>query len=261
MTAKKVHTAMKKQMKKKVVKKMVVTKVTKTGSKLAPKGLAGLSAVVINLDHRTDRWNRISESLAEKVPWMKVSRLSAVNGKQNPPSDNDVTKSWTTGRLAKLFHWYRAKKCVMSPGERGCCASHIKAWQICASQHKPLVVLEDDAVIFKNFSQTVARAMAECPKDTGAIWLSCKDRGWAKRVSKTLMKPYFVWTTVGYVIWPHAAKKLLNMRPLDAPVDNFMAVKILDEEISAFTVRPAVVRQAATWNVGSDVPHSDDAAH
>lgn len=224
------------------------------------KGIAGLSAVVINLDRRPDRWKRISASLAERVPWLKVTRLSAVDGKANPPSFKDVTSSWTTARLAKLFHWYDTKKCTMSPGERGCCASHMEAWRICASKGKPLVVLEDDAVILKNFSATLCSALAECPKDTGAIWLSCKDRGWPKKVGNVLMSPYFVWTTVGYVIWPKAAKKLLSMRPLDAPVDNFMAVKILDKEISAFSVKPAAVRQAATWNVGSDVPHSDDGA-
>jgi glycosyl transferase family 25 len=257
-------TAMKKlQVKKKAVKKMVMTKVVmkKKVKTVAPKNLAGLTAVVINLDNRPDRWERIAKNLAEKVPWLSAKRLSAVNGRENPPSFKDVTKAWSTARLAQLFHWYRSKKCVMSPGERGCCASHIKAWQICADQNKPLVVLEDDAVVFKNFSEVVSRAVAECPKDTGAIWLSSKDRGSPKKVGKVLQKPYFVWTTVGYVIWPKAAKALLNMKPLDAPVDNFMAVKIMDEEISAFSVRPAVVRQAATWNVGSDVPHSDDAAH
>lgn len=242
-------------------KKRVVKKVVKNASTLAPKGLAGVSAVVINLDHRTDRWKRVSSSLAEKVPWLKVKRLSAVNGKANPPSTKDVTTSWSTAKLAQLFHWYRSKKCIMSPGERGCCASHLAAWRICASSTKPLIVLEDDAVIMKSFSKLVGDAVAECPKDTGAIWLSSKDRGLAKPAGKVLMKPYFVWTTVGYVLWPKAAKKLLSMRPLDAPVDNFMAVKIFDGDISAFSVRPAAVRQAATWNVGSDVPHSDDAAH
>jgi len=251
------RTRAKAAMKKKAVRPVKKT-ITKKGSKSAPKGLAGISAVVINLDRRPDRWKRISSSLAERVPWLKVERLSAVDGKANPPSFKDIAKSWTTARLAGLFHWYTTSKCTMSPGERGCCASHMNAWRICASQTKPLIVLEDDAVILKNFSQTLADALTECPKDTDAIWLSSKDRGEPQRAGKVLMKPYFVWTTVGYVIWPKAARKLLSMKPMDAPVDNFMAVKIFDGKISAFSVRPAAVRQAATWNVGSDVPHSDD---
>lgn len=244
-------------MKKSGVKKKELKKAQKRSS-LVPKGLAGISAVVINLDRRPDRWNRILRNLSEKAPWLKVTRLSAVDGKADPPSYKDVSRSWTTARLAKLFHWYTTKKCIMSAGERGCCASHMASWKICAKQSKPLIVLEDDAVILKNFGQSLSDALAECPKDTGAVWLSSKDRGAPKRAGKVLMKPYFVWTTFGYVIWPKAAKKLLSLRPMDAPVDNFMAVKIFDGDISAFSVRPAAVRQANTWNVGSDVPHSDD---
>ena len=46
---------------------------------------------------------------------------------------------------ASRFHWYREKVINMSPGERGCCASHLEAWRKCARSGKPLLVLEDDA--------------------------------------------------------------------------------------------------------------------
>ena len=75
------------------------------------------------------------------------------------------------------------------------------------------------------------------------------------------MAPDFVWTTVGYVLWPAGARKLLKLRPVNAPVDNFIAVHLRAGRLGGFSVRPGVVRQAQTWNVGSDVPHSDDAAH
>merc|ERR1719174_1455293 len=124
----------------------------------------------------------------------------------------------------------------MSPGERGCCGSHIKAWRIAAARKKPLLVLEDDAVAMPTFTSSLATAVAEAPKDTGMIFLSSKDRGYPKKVGEVLMEPSFVWTTVGYLIWPAAARKLLGMMPLDMPVDNWMAYHIQQGTIKAYSM-------------------------
>merc|ERR1719491_1293715 len=124
-----------------------------------PKFLARLKAVAINLKSREDRWKGLQKSIAKNAPWLKVERLDAVDGRVAPPPARDVAKQWSTARLAKLFHWYRPKKVAMSPGERGCCASHLRAWQRCAAGRAPLVVLEDDAVLLPGFTQTLAQAL------------------------------------------------------------------------------------------------------
>lgn len=227
----------------------------------APAVLRGIRAVVINLERRPDRWQKSQRSLARAAPWLPVTRLLAVDGKASPPATKDVTKKWSTARLAERFHWYVSKTIPMSPGERGCCGSHIEAWKLAAKQRKPLLVIEDDAVALKAFTSSLAQAVREAPKGTGAIFLSSKDRGYPKKVGKVLMEPSFVWTTVGYLIYPEAAKRLLKMRPLDMPVDNWLAYHIQMGAIKAFSLKPAGLRQAQTWNVGSDVPHSDDVAH
>lgn len=229
--------------------------------KAPTKKLEGVEAVVINLDRRPDRWQSVQRSLAKQAPWLPVKRLSAVDGKAAPPAVGDVSMKWSTARLSKLFFWYKPVTIKMSPGERGCCASHVAAWKLCARQNKPLLVIEDDAAALPSFTSTVAQAVKEAPKDTGMIFMSSKDRGSPKKVGKVLMEPEFVWTTVGYMVFPEAAKKLLRMRPLDMPVDNFLAWHIKEGAVKAFSVRPAAVRQAQTWNIGSDVPHSDDVAH
>merc|ERR1711924_195263 len=227
--------------------------------KQRPASLRGISAVCINLECRPDRWAGIQKSFAKHAPWMKFTRLNAVDGSQAPPSEKDVIAKWSTKRLAQMFHWYSSKTIKMSPGERGCCASHIKAWKIAAKQTKPLIVLEDDAVALPSFEKSLVQALKERPRGTGAIWLSSKDRGTPRRVGEVLMEPDYVWTTVGYVIFPEAARQFL--RPLDMPVDNIMAWHIKHGTVKAFSVSPAAVRQAQTWNIGSDVPHSDDVAH
>jgi len=222
--------------------------------------LGQMKAVVINLKSRPDRWEGLQKSAAKNAPWLKMERIDAVDGRVEKIPAGDICKKWSTERLAKLFHWYRPRTIDMSPGERGCCGSHLKAWRMCAKSGKPLLVLEDDAVVLPCFTSTLQQALKEAPKDTGAIWITSKDRGTRKRVGEVLMEPSYVWTTVGYVIWPHAAKAFMKLLPMDMPVDNFMAWHIKEGTVKTFSVSPAAVRQANTWNIGSDVPHSDDVA-
>lgn len=226
-----------------------------------PAALKGISAVAINLATREDRWLKVQKSVAKQAPWLRFTRMIAVDGRVAPPPKKDVDIKWSTARLASLFPWYKPTTCTMSPGERGCCGSHIKAWRQAAKGTKPLLVLEDDAVALPTFAGTLTQAVREAPRGTGMVFLSSKDRGYPKRVGEVLMKPGFVWTTVGYVIWPATARALLKMLPLDMPVDNFLAWHIKQGTIKGFSVRPAAVRQAQTWNLGSDIKHSDDAAY
>lgn len=222
--------------------------------------LAGLKGVVINLKSREDRWLGLQKTATKNTPWLQLQRLDAVDGRVSPPPAKDVCKKYSSARLAKLFHWYRPKTIPMSGGERGCCASHLKAWRQCASSNKPLIVLEDDAIILPCFTATLDKALKEAPQDVGALWLTSKDRGTRKRVGEVLMQPNYLWTTVGYVIWPVAAKAFIKLLPMDMPVDNFMAWHIKENTVKGLSVQPACVRQANTWNIGSDVPHSDDVA-
>merc|ERR1711924_208565 len=104
----------------------------------------------------------------------------------------------------------------------------------------------DDAVLLPGFTNTLNQALGEAPKDIGALWITSKDRGTSKRVGNALMQPSYVWTTVGYVIWPSAARTLVKLLPMDMPVDNFMAWHIKEGAVKTFSVQPACVRQANT---------------
>lgn len=73
--------------------------------------------------------------------------------------------------------------------------------------------------------------MEELPRQAGAVWLTSKDRGTRKRLGKVLMQPHYLWTTVGYIIWPSAAKSLIKLLPMDMPVDNFMAWHVKEDEV------------------------------
>lgn len=244
-----------------IVQKKQAKKAKQAVAAKTPDSLKGFRAVAINLKRRPDRWQKVLSSVKKQAPWLPFERMDAVDGAAAPPPLKEVTKKWSTRNLATLFWWYKTVTVPMSPGERGCCGSHINAWRMAAKSKKPLLVLEDDAVALKTFASSLLQAVKEAPKDTGMIFLSSKDRGSPKPVGKVLMEPDFVWTTVGYLIYPAAARSLLKMLPMDMPVDNFLAWHIKQGKVKAFSMKPAAVRQANTWNVGSDVPHSDDVAH
>lgn len=215
-----------------------------------------VSAVVINLHDRTDRWMHVTSNLTEYAPWLSFKRMEGVDGRTNPPSTEEVSQTWNTANMAALVSSYKPAILNMSSGERGCCASHIHAWQMASKMSHPLLVMEDDAIIFQNFTDGLRETMQEAPNDTDFIFLTNMDRGAPTLVSEMLMKPYFAWTTVGYIVYPAGAQKLLRMLPMDMPVDNWLAWKLHLGKLNAFSVRKTLFKQADMW-INSDVSHSD----
>ena len=203
----------------------------------APHNLADLSAVVINLRSRPDRWKRISKALAKRAPWLPAERLEAVDGRVDPPSESDVTRRWSTADIAAFCDWYYVKQLTMSPGERGCCASHVKCWQLCARRRKPLVVLEDDAVLwdrsgvqFPELCSRLIRAVEQLydvETEPVMLYVGCEVTQWrdSRRVVvegppvMKLREAEYLWQTSSYILWPAAAKELLSALDLEAPYE------------------------------------------
>lgn len=230
---------------------------------------APLLALVINLDRRADRWAGAQARLAalEATACLRIERFSATDGTTSGAVPEDtVVREWTTDRNARYDgrQGYRpGVKLRMTPGERGCAMSHVRAWREVASYGEgaaPLVlILEDDAVLAKNFARRLATALAAVPADVDVLYLGyIKGAPWRCKVAPGLYEAEYLWTTVGYVLWPRGARKLLSALPVDEPVDNFMAWQMATKRLRALAVVPALVDQEQEWDCGSDVPHSDD---
>lgn len=154
---------------------------------------------------------------------------------------------------------------TLSPGERGCASSHIRAWTHClelaqeAGYDRPLLVLEDDAAPTPEFRAVLRRALDAVPADAHVLYLGYSQAAdWRREVSPDVVEAEYVWTTVAYVIWPSGARYLLGSLPVDQPVDNWMAGHNASGGLKAYCTRPKIVRQAEPWNVNSDVMHSDE---
>jgi len=237
--------------------------------------LQQLSAIIVNLDRRSDRLEACVSKLNQACPWLPCTRFSATDGKAEVVSEEEVTLSWNTANNVRFQRmrairkgWddldsYLIKELDHSPGERGCSSSHIRAWRHClehaGTSEKPLLVLEDDALPVDNFTEILERAMKDIPNNAHILYLGySKGADWRGEISAEVAIAEYVWTTVAYIIWPAGARILLNRLPVDQPVDNFMAAACASGAINAYCVRPKIILQAEAWNVNSDVGHSDE---
>jgi len=148
----------------------------------------------------------------------------------------------------------------MSGGERGCAHSHLRLWRVCAERSTPTLVLEDDVHLTferngskgksngKVFTARLKQALEHVPSDFDVVYLGWS--GWRgghhyrwttypeDDVAKTCVrKAEYVWTTVAYVISPVGARKLLEQsKPMNQPVDNFMAWEASQGRLNSYVV-------------------------
>ncbi len=106
------------------------------------------AVVVINLDHRADRWAQIQSHLAPIVPVAKLHRLSAVRGVDLP--------GYGQGRL-----FGRTKRPTTWGGRGGCALSHRNALRLAAHNNwQQVLILEDDARFTQPLGGTLGSALA-----------------------------------------------------------------------------------------------------
>eukprot|EP00434_Breviolum_minutum_P040957 symbB.v1.2.036420.t1/scaffold5137.1/size30495/1 len=182
-----------------------------------------------------------------------------------------VGRRWTTAKnwkyVTRTFEGgkkcgYRVQELLLTPGERGCAASHVMAWRRCSACRKPMLVLEDDARPRRTFAAVLSKALKEVRGSSPhVLWLGyTKAAPWRRRVSPTVREAEYLWTTVAYILWPSGARKLLAELPVNQPVDNFMSNLVALRTLRGFATVPKLVTQAKGWNEDNDVVHSDEKA-
>lgn len=272
--------------------------------------LQNLKALLLGLERRSDRRKRCEDMLQREVPWLQYDFFPATDGQKDTIPDDEVAQSWNTknnslyGEYEDIFDkdgttLLHSKKEFedpgvvynFSPGERGCAHSHRRMWERAAEAEGPILILEDDVeLVFdrtcggkssgNTFLQRLELGMQEAAKRNIDVlylgWSGYRDGNYrhhkATRGKKNavLRKSEYVWTTVAYVIWPHAAKKLLEAaKPMNQPVDNFMAWEcregrldawvLLDEGDTNDTWAGGIVTQADFLG-DSDIKKSDGGA-
>lgn len=140
--------------------------------------------------------------------------------------------------------WERPLKKV----EVSCFLSHQKAWEIVYDTNKPLLILEDDALL-SNVTSELLLAVAHT-KNMDLLTLEVRGR---KKIVSKLATPLTDKMNVlelfqdrtgaaGYILWPSGAKKLLN-KAKSGKIGLADAFISSNYDLHAFQIEPAVVVQ------------------
>merc|ERR1719379_1052915 len=227
---------------------------------------------VVSLSNRYDRWDRMSirwngMMLMHPEVCIDMGRFDATNGAKDPIPLKLVTKTWNTARNRKYVGngtWYDKvdETLELTPGERGCAASHVRLWKKVANMQGPAILMEDDAIPVEGFATKLMQGLQDLPEDADLLYLgySKPDKSnWIRELPGTdLAQAEYVWTTVGYMIWPSGARKLLQRLPVDSPVDNYMSWASHEGVTNVYAFKTPVIKQELPWNLASDVEHSDE---
>lgn len=183
-----------------------------------------LPIVYINLD---------SHLLRRELMEAEFARLGLVGGRLSATLwsrlDADEQDRLYSAAMNRQTH-YRP----LANGEKGCYASHLRAWQgLLDSEEAALVVLEDDVVLHDDFG-AIIEAIGKQLRAGRASWdmiklmgRSSHRHGSKPNRTQPLMPGYELYrysripsSTAGYVISREGAKKLLSKRiPFGRPVD------------------------------------------
>ena len=202
---------------------------------------------VINLNRQPARWVKMEQELRHVLDWSGVElwnlteRYAAVDANhfmQEPLKDADIDPNYTLGDqlfvepqpLALPTRLELNSPIQMSRPEIAVARSHINVWrQVAASNHKHVLVLEDDVWFRSGFAPHLDQAWGEIEAEGDResnfdiLYLSYEEvkHGAPKTfLSSNVFRPVRgLWHLSGYVISREGAEKLLRLLPCRGPVD------------------------------------------
>lgn len=211
-----------------------------------------LPIAVINLAHRTDRWQAVSTRMAAvgldkliKVPAVEGAKLSLDAISPLLAQSADLVEN------APRSHYTLTRPAI------GCFLSHVAIWQWMVQQRLPRVlVFEDDANPAPGFDPERFRsAITGMPKDIGMVLLGrIIMNGMADRADRSALARMFYFNgTFAYLITPAAAPTLFShLLPMNGHIDHQISKVLIDQrhEFAAYYTEPPFFEP--DWSLRSD---------
>lgn len=211
-----------------------------------------LAVAVINLPHRTDKWNAIANRMAAiglnkliKVPAVEGARLSL-----------EAIKPLLAQPAAQIEAAPQSHFTLTRPAI-GCFLSHIATWQwMIASKLPRLLVFEDDANPAASFDANRFRSvLGAIPPKAGLVFLGrAIMNGMAERPQGSeLARIYFFNGTFAYLITPAACRRLIPaLLPMNGHIDHEISTVLIERrhELEAHYTEPPVFEP--DWSLRSD---------
>ena len=178
--------------------------------------------IVISLASALERREKISQQL-ESLD-LEFSFFDAVNGSKG----HDLFRHYNSIKRR------REEPDDMSPGQLGCYASHYLIWEQCVELGRPMIVLEDDALLFPERFDTFVKVTEKLPENLECVRLFSPLRKRStplKQVFEISSIEVFKYSkghksTTGYYLTPTGAEKFLRharewTQPVDLEMDEF----------------------------------------
>lgn len=185
--------------------------------------MESIEIVVISLSRATERRNSIEKQFLDlDLPFAFFDAVDGIQGHELF-SRYDADNARRIGEIP------------LTAGHLGCYASHFLAWQHCIDLGKPMVILEDDAIIFPDPFLNFVRKTPDLPKDIECVRLfknkSRKKNSLKVFSDKNIAIAKFMRghkSATGYYLTPTAARKFLDhaqrwTEPVDIEMDQFWA--------------------------------------
>ncbi len=211
-----------------------------------------LPIAVINLAHRTDKWDAISHRMAA-IGLNKLIRVPAVEGGRL----SLAAISSLLGQTAELIEAPPRSHYTMTRPAVGCFLSHLAVWQWMIAQNLPRVlVFEDDAIPAANFDPGRFRTiLGGRSNDSGLLFLGCIImNGMAEKpMGGEPARLYYFNGTFAYLITPAACRTLISsLLPMDGHIDHQISKVLIDQRHTFAARYAAPAFFEPDWSLGSD---------
>lgn len=219
-----------------------------------------LPVVVINLPHRTDRWETLSQRMSA-AGLTKLIKAPAVDGWKLP--DGQIAA--LLGRPADNIDDAPKSHLSLTRPAIGCFLSHLAVWRWLIGTGLPRVlVLEDDAAPAAHYDPARFRGAVDAvPEEAGLVFLGRMIMGGLadQPEGAYLARIYYFNGTFAYLITPSACRTLLrHLFPLEAHIDHQISKVLIAERrvFPAYYTEPHFFEP--DWSQRSDcyVPLADD---
>ena len=172
---------------------------------------------IINLIGSTDRKARMDEQLAKFSTHLDYEYFDAVNGFQLP-------EQFDIYQADKHRKIWRSR--ALTPGEKGVYASNYMLWKLCIEKNEPIIIAEDDLILFDNFAEKIP--LLSSLHRGGIDYIRIEEDVNNLRRTKLNDELCYIWdnskgSTRCYSITPAGAKKLIEgSQKWLCSVDNFL---------------------------------------
>ncbi|MGE0698379.1 MAG: glycosyltransferase family 25 protein [Hyphomicrobiaceae bacterium] len=212
-----------------------------------------LPVAVINLPHRTDRWEAVTSRMAA-VGLDKLIKVPAVAG----ASLSLAAIAPILAQPAALVEAPPASHFTMTRPAIGCFLSHLAVWRWIIDSNLPhVLVLEDDAYPAPHFDAGRLQATVESMTGTVRLLLACRVimNGMAERPSDAAPPRIFYFnSTAGYLITPAACRFLMqHLLPMNGHIDHQISRVLIERrhEFAGHYLEPSLFEP--DWSLRSDV--------